>query len=106
LHVPFDAALFFFPTFLLFLFAELGRAIHTWDWVLFISFSIPALYFVVGSLICICGICLQSLELWNMNENKTMTLPAHEGLIAALAVSTATGLVASASHDKFVKLWK
>jgi len=41
-----------------------------------------------------------------MNENKTMTLPAHEGLIAALAVSTATGLVASASHDKFVKLWK
>ena len=49
---------------------------------------------------------LQSLELWNMNENKTMTLPAHEGLIAALAVSTATGLVASASHDKLVKLWK
>ncbi|CAK7353500.1 unnamed protein product [Dovyalis caffra] len=47
-----------------------------------------------------------SLELWNMSENKTMTLPAHEGLIAALAVSTATGLVASASHDKFVKLWK
>ncbi|KAH8504269.1 hypothetical protein H0E87_011800 [Populus deltoides] len=50
--------------------------------------------------------CYQSLELWNMNENKTMTLPAHEGLIAALAVSTATGLVASASHDKLVKLWK
>ncbi|CAK7353498.1 unnamed protein product [Dovyalis caffra] len=47
-----------------------------------------------------------SLELWNMSENKTMILPAHEGLIAALAVSTATGLVASASHDKFVKLWK
>ncbi|XP_060673274.1 transcriptional corepressor LEUNIG-like [Ziziphus jujuba] len=50
--------------------------------------------------------CYQSLELWNMSENKTMTLSAHEGLIAALAVSTATGLVASASHDKFVKLWK
>ncbi|KAG6772752.1 hypothetical protein POTOM_024172 [Populus tomentosa] len=48
----------------------------------------------------------KSLELWNMNENKTMTLPAHDGLIAALAVSTATGLVASASHDKLVKLWK
>ncbi|KAF3505962.1 hypothetical protein F2Q69_00009711 [Brassica cretica] len=50
--------------------------------------------------------CYQSLELWNMSENKTMTLPAHEGLIASLAVSTATGLVASASHDKLVKLWK
>ncbi|CAN8327009.1 unnamed protein product [Cochlearia groenlandica] len=50
--------------------------------------------------------CYQSLELWNMSENKTMTLPAHEGLIASLAVSTATGLVASASHDKQVKLWK
>ncbi|XP_043699670.1 transcriptional corepressor LEUNIG isoform X6 [Telopea speciosissima] len=50
--------------------------------------------------------CYQSLELWNMNENQTMTLSAHEGLIAALAVSNVTGLVASASHDKFVKLWK
>ncbi|RAL52948.1 hypothetical protein DM860_007716 [Cuscuta australis] len=50
--------------------------------------------------------CYQSLELWNMTENKTMTLPAHEGLIASLAVSTAAGLVASASHDKIIKLWK
>ncbi|KAG6493101.1 hypothetical protein ZIOFF_048078 [Zingiber officinale] len=49
---------------------------------------------------------LQSLEVWDMNENKTMTLPAHEGLIAALAASNATGVIASASHDKFVKLWK
>ncbi|KAG6489942.1 hypothetical protein ZIOFF_051224 [Zingiber officinale] len=47
-----------------------------------------------------------SLEVWDMNENKTMTLPAHEGLIAALAASNATGVIASASHDKFVKLWK
>ncbi|KAG1346226.1 putative Transcriptional corepressor LEUNIG [Cocos nucifera] len=50
--------------------------------------------------------CYQSLELWDMPENKTMTLPAHDGLIAALAVSNVTGLVASASHDKLVKLWK
>uniref|UniRef100_A0A7N0VJV0 Uncharacterized protein n=1 Tax=Kalanchoe fedtschenkoi TaxID=63787 RepID=A0A7N0VJV0_KALFE len=50
--------------------------------------------------------CYQSLELWNMTENKTMTLSAHDGLIASLAMSTATGLVASASHDKMVKLWK
>ncbi|KAL6978505.1 hypothetical protein U1Q18_020173, partial [Sarracenia purpurea var. burkii] len=49
--------------------------------------------------------CYQSLELWNMAENKTMTLSAHDGLIAGLAVSTARGLVASASHDKTLKLW-
>ncbi|KAH6760663.1 transcriptional corepressor LEUNIG [Perilla frutescens var. frutescens] len=50
--------------------------------------------------------CYQSLELWNMTENKTMTLSAHEGLIASLAVSTVAGVVGSASHDKIVKLWK
>lgn len=50
--------------------------------------------------------CYQSLELWDMAENKRMTLAAHEGLISALAVSNINGLVASASHDKFVKLWK
>ncbi|KAJ7523936.1 hypothetical protein O6H91_18G069300 [Diphasiastrum complanatum] len=50
--------------------------------------------------------CYQSLELWNMAENKSMTVSAHEGLIAALAQSPATGMVASASHDKCVKLWK
>ncbi|KAF9613008.1 hypothetical protein IFM89_004862 [Coptis chinensis] len=47
-----------------------------------------------------------SLELWNMAQNKTMTLSAHEGLVASLSVSNVTGLVASASHDKLVKLWK
>ncbi|CAH9107347.1 unnamed protein product [Cuscuta epithymum] len=50
--------------------------------------------------------CYQSLDLWNMTENKTLTLSAHEGLIASLAVSTTAGLVASASHDKIIKLWK
>ncbi|KAI9073967.1 hypothetical protein K1719_025650 [Acacia pycnantha] len=50
--------------------------------------------------------CYQSLELWNIAENKTMTVSAHEGLIASLAVSPVTGSVASASHDRFVKLWK
>ncbi|KAG7029777.1 Transcriptional corepressor LEUNIG, partial [Cucurbita argyrosperma subsp. argyrosperma] len=48
----------------------------------------------------------QSLELWNTTENKTMFVSAHEGLISSLAGSTASGLVASASHDKFIKLWK
>lgn len=41
-----------------------------------------------------------------MMENKSMTVMAHEGLIASLAQSRATGMVASASHDKSVKLWK
>eukprot|EP00268_Persea_americana_P059731 TRINITY_DN736_c0_g1_i5.p1 TRINITY_DN736_c0_g1~~TRINITY_DN736_c0_g1_i5.p1 ORF type:complete len:757 (-),score=175.65 TRINITY_DN736_c0_g1_i5:655-2589(-) len=48
----------------------------------------------------------QSLELWNMAENKRMTVHAHDGLIVALAQSALTGMVASASHDKSVKLWK
>ncbi|XP_048225963.1 transcriptional corepressor LEUNIG isoform X5 [Ricinus communis] len=48
---------------------------------------------------------LQSLVIWDMTENKTMVLPAHEAIIASLAVSTATRLIASASHDKLVKLW-
>ncbi|KAI3691134.1 hypothetical protein L2E82_49352 [Cichorium intybus] len=50
--------------------------------------------------------CFQTLELWNMSENKTMTLSAHEEIIAGLASSTVAGLVASVSHDKMVKLWK
>ncbi|KAG6504184.1 hypothetical protein ZIOFF_036515 [Zingiber officinale] len=48
----------------------------------------------------------KSLEFWDMEKNKTMTRTAHEGLIAALAASNVTGVIASASHDKFVKLWK
>jgi len=35
-----------------------------------------------------------------------MTLPAHDSLITALAISIVNGYVASASHDKFVKLCK
>ncbi|CAA6662514.1 unnamed protein product [Spirodela intermedia] len=48
----------------------------------------------------------QTLELWNMAENKNMTVQAHDNLIAALAQSPLTGMVASASYDKSVKLWK
>ncbi|XP_021907456.1 transcriptional corepressor LEUNIG_HOMOLOG-like, partial [Carica papaya] len=48
----------------------------------------------------------QSLELWNMAENKCMTIAAHECVISALAQSPQTGMVASASHDKSVKIWK
>jgi WD40 repeat protein len=50
---------------------------------------------------------VQSLELWDIREKNAMTLNnAHDGLIAALAASSATGKVASVSHDRFVKLWK
>ncbi|EMS61864.1 Transcriptional corepressor LEUNIG [Triticum urartu] len=49
--------------------------------------------------------CYQSLELWDMVENRSMTVAAHDGLISALA-SSSSGLVASVSHDKHVKLWK
>lgn len=48
----------------------------------------------------------QSLELWNMAENKSMTIPAHENIISALAQSPVRGIVATASHDGSVKLWK
>ncbi|XP_021597021.1 transcriptional corepressor LEUNIG isoform X2 [Manihot esculenta] len=49
----------------------------------------------------------QSLELWNPIEgNKTLSVPAHSGLIAALADSLETETIASASHDQCVKLWK
>lgn len=49
---------------------------------------------------------ISSLELWNMAENKSMTIAAHENIISALAQSRVTGMVASASHDSSVKLWK
>ncbi|XP_050287033.1 transcriptional corepressor LEUNIG-like isoform X1 [Quercus robur] len=49
----------------------------------------------------------QSLELWNPTENsKTWSVPAHNGLIAALTDSPQTEMVASASNDHCVKLWK
>lgn len=35
-----------------------------------------------------------------------MTLHAHDKVVSALAVSSAAGLIATASHDKYVKLWK
>lgn len=41
-----------------------------------------------------------------MTENKCMTVPAHECVISALSQSPLTGMVASASYDKSVKIWK
>ncbi|KAG7959017.1 hypothetical protein I3843_10G050400 [Carya illinoinensis] len=49
----------------------------------------------------------RSLELWDPTENnKTCSVPAHDGLIAALVVSPQTGMVASTCRDDCVKLWK
>ncbi|XP_047340603.1 transcriptional corepressor LEUNIG-like isoform X2 [Impatiens glandulifera] len=50
--------------------------------------------------------CYQSLELWDMSENKRITVQAHDGIVAGLTMSHVTGLVASVSHDQMVKLWK
>ncbi|GAU50896.1 hypothetical protein TSUD_387220 [Trifolium subterraneum] len=48
-----------------------------------------------------------SLELWSPTEgNKTTSISAHKGLIAGLADSPQNELIASASHDCLVKLWK
>ncbi|CAN8315760.1 unnamed protein product [Cochlearia groenlandica] len=48
----------------------------------------------------------QSLDLWNTTENKCMSILAHECVISALAQTPSTGMMASASHDKSVKIWK
>ncbi|KAL1289178.1 hypothetical protein HN51_057849 [Arachis hypogaea] len=49
----------------------------------------------------------ESLELWCTTESsKTLTVPAHKGLIAGLAHSPQDEMIASASHDHCVKLWK
>jgi WD40 repeat protein len=50
---------------------------------------------------------VQSLELWDIRENKSTTLNnAHDDLVAALAASSKTGHIASVNLDKTVKLWK
>ncbi|XP_071715259.1 transcriptional corepressor LEUNIG_HOMOLOG-like [Rutidosis leptorrhynchoides] len=50
--------------------------------------------------------CHQSLELWNMVENKMITI--NEEPVSAVAVSYTSGLIASAAghNDDVVKFWK
>ncbi|KAG6777058.1 hypothetical protein POTOM_016858 [Populus tomentosa] len=49
----------------------------------------------------------QVLEFWSPTDGgKTRSIPAHGGLIAALADSMENEMIASASHDHCVKLWK
>ncbi|XP_057544253.1 transcriptional corepressor LEUNIG-like isoform X2 [Amaranthus tricolor] len=48
----------------------------------------------------------QFLGSWNPTQSSTVnTILAHSGIIASLASSPSTGLIASASHDQSVKLW-
>ncbi|VVA89999.1 unnamed protein product [Arabis nemorensis] len=47
----------------------------------------------------------KSLELWNTFMNKRMNVPAHESAISALAMSSSTKIIASASHEKSLKFW-
>ncbi|RLM93019.1 transcriptional corepressor LEUNIG-like isoform X1 [Panicum miliaceum] len=42
---------------------------------------------------------VKSLELWDMAENRSMTIAAHGSLVSAVA-SSSSGLVASTGHDK------
>ncbi|OWM86493.1 hypothetical protein CDL15_Pgr026385 [Punica granatum] len=48
----------------------------------------------------------QTMEIWNLAENRSVTTPAHECVISALAQSPVTRMIASTSHDKSVKIWK
>ncbi|XP_068653907.1 transcriptional corepressor LEUNIG_HOMOLOG-like [Aristolochia californica] len=48
----------------------------------------------------------ERLALWDPAENRIASSVVHRGMIAALSTSPSTGMVASASHDQCVKLWK
>ncbi|XP_050878222.1 transcriptional corepressor LEUNIG isoform X6 [Lathyrus oleraceus] len=49
----------------------------------------------------------QNLEFWSpIESSRTMSVMAHKGLIAGLADSPEDELIASASHDCLVKIWR
>jgi WD40 repeat protein len=48
----------------------------------------------------------QRMFLWDYETDKNVVVSAHEGVVAGLAVSFATGIFGSASHDSRIKLWK
>ncbi|XP_056162155.1 transcriptional corepressor LEUNIG-like isoform X1 [Syzygium oleosum] len=50
--------------------------------------------------------CSENLELWDIAENKKVTLRAHNEPISCLAASSVNGLIASASRDNCIKIWK
>ncbi|KAK3150232.1 hypothetical protein QOZ80_3AG0230570 [Eleusine coracana subsp. coracana] len=48
----------------------------------------------------------QMITLWNFAENKVVSVQPHDGYVADLAGCHATGMLASASHDGCVKVWR
>ncbi|XP_061371445.1 transcriptional corepressor LEUNIG_HOMOLOG isoform X2 [Gastrolobium bilobum] len=48
----------------------------------------------------------KNLELWIPESKQTMAVLAHNDIIAGLATSPQNGLIATASYDHCVKLWK
>ncbi|GJN09354.1 hypothetical protein PR202_ga27355 [Eleusine coracana subsp. coracana] len=49
---------------------------------------------------------VQMITLWNFAENKVVSVQPHDGYVADLAGCHATGMLASASHDGCVKVWR
>ena len=47
----------------------------------------------------------QRVYLWDFESEKTVTIPAHEGIVSGLSSSFVSGLFATASHDSKVKLF-
>ena len=85
---------------------KLGIACSTIPWWLQLLFLRPRFIFEMFCMLT-CGLCwmVQSLELWDMAENRSMIIAAHDSLVSAVA-SSSSGLVASTGHDKYVKLWR
>ncbi|KAK3148622.1 hypothetical protein QOZ80_3BG0297310 [Eleusine coracana subsp. coracana] len=48
----------------------------------------------------------QTITLWDFAENKVVSVQPHDGYVADLAGCHATGMLASASHDGCVKVWR
>ncbi|XP_057764479.1 transcriptional corepressor LEUNIG_HOMOLOG-like [Salvia miltiorrhiza] len=49
----------------------------------------------------------QSIYIWNPTMgNRTWKFHGHHGIVSAMANSPETNMIASASHDQWVKLWK
>ncbi|XP_059288534.1 transcriptional corepressor LEUNIG_HOMOLOG-like [Lycium ferocissimum] len=48
------------------------------------------------------------LELWNPIFQRNITWPysAHAGIISSLADSQSKGIIASVSHDQWIKIWR
>ncbi|KAL8460458.1 hypothetical protein ACS0TY_032125 [Phlomoides rotata] len=49
----------------------------------------------------------QNIYMWNPTMgSKTWTFPAHQGIVSAMSNAPDTNLMASVSHDQWIKLWR